>query len=381
MNQKGVLLTLMTFLVVVTVIIIANNNSEISSTHKELAVDSLVLDKLNSEFEQVFSDVVSLQKTGREKRFQLRFLPFGYNRDENYVVEIVQPIPLSAARLSNYYAYVNLYAIFLRDANASGHGTLIDFNIEKSGLHRAFLPVGNPQYRAFPEIPFVVKPQCVLYRANDGGNPPSNNSQKDFRLIGGTTANGCALNFAWSRVKKIIVTVTPKDYNGVALQKNCSPSGQNSFAQQGGGGQGGLSDARIRKEQAWFAEQPDENPSPEPPVACRTNAFNAGSSNPYGAVYFQYGSAAPVLIASNHFVTTNNNNRVHLTYPFKADFYFKCTSGSCGQDGLVVVSSTDQNPQFVVKTWIEFKQPVDEFALGYVDLNVTQEGFDIKRYR
>ncbi len=345
-NNKGFVLTLTVFLVIVSVLALYQNNSEIRESRKEITIEDSLFNSLNRMFEQPYFDLISLSKSGRDKIIQSRALPFDYNLND-YNFSLRQTIPLEPSRLESFYDYVNTYKVFVSNPSITEVGLHVDLNISESGLGKSWLDTSDPDYKQYPEIKYVVIPQCIVYRINNGSNDaPATETAFDL-LKGSATIDGCASDFSWGSIKDInvVVRIPANATFNINADVDCS---------------GDL-------------------------AGCPKETFNPLSTDPYVQVFFEASNQPRVLLTQKH-ITPSAEDWVEIQHKSDSEtnnvvtVMFEPTNPKV----LQVESTQRLNPavpvRAVVSTTISAKAKIQEIKLWGVSLRVYKDGFDLVRY-
>jgi hypothetical protein len=358
MNSKGVFLTMMVFLVVVTVLVLFQGNQGAQSDRKTLQVEEAAFVNINDAFERVYFDLISLGKTGSERRIQTRGLMFDYAMDQN-TLSVRNRIPVSAQRLSSFYDYVNSYRVFLRAAATTDAGMRVDLNLDRSGIQTAW-PASTGR---FPQVDYVLSPQCVDYRINDGNSDPPEDlnyfevlpssalglcsvSQSDLVLLSRTTAVSVTLSVPYSVDVDVLADVS------------CPGNGaSNGFFTGGGACFNSLSGTPTDANFEVFLETPSV---PLTRIAARR--FSAGASEHAAIVHFRPSG-------------DDQNSTVEVR------LFTKNLSGNVVRVLWVSSRRSDGSPAPVVVTLsMKFADSIRSFTLFGADLNVSKYGFDLDRF-
>lgn len=379
MNQSGVLLTLMVFLVLVGILAILENNTDLRRGQLERQIDSSAFEKADGLFNQAYFDVISLQKTGNEKRVQARGLPFDYNFGDNYLL-VRQAIPLSSERLTKYYDYLNAYSLFLKNPDVAGKGVHATLDLTKSGLNKPWLSAADPQYKPFPKIQYLLKPQCLVYYVNrDEKNPPD--TESNFYFMQGDSSFGCQTDFNWSDLNSVKVVF---DIGNFTMNYARCPARAINLKESG--------KLPVRGFRAFFKE------GPIPPQRQFDNSFNSAGANtcaltnyddrnalPYVEVYAK-DSTGLHLVTKTHLLPNKFFNWVVVSYADQEgapvdERFFISQPNTHFDITLSSFQPTNGPAKFgIPSVEFGFESKTTEFILHGVDLNVSLEGFDITRY-
>src|SRR3989338_6075032 len=356
MNSKGVFLTLMVFLVVVSVIVIFQKNFENQGIRQNVSIDDMALESINGPFEQIYFDVISLSKSGKERRVQSRGLPFDYNLADNFVT-VRNTIPINSRRLSGFYDFLNSYTVFLKSQTVAEKGVHIDLNIDRSHISDAWRVGG------YPEIKYVLIPQCILFKVNDGNNAlPADVTE--FSIKPGSVADGCAQDF---NVRDTSFSSSWRDLNAVTVISLFPSNGY-------------LGDTYCIGDLISYG------------LFCKHDPYNPADVRPYVEVFVESPDIPLRPVASGHFNPYNATTN-QITIQFLAvtgwqsqtvDLWLGECAGAeeCKTVSIVRTASlAGSNPGAVTITnTFSFRKSIRDFFLWGVDLNVTKDGFDFARY-
>lgn len=358
LNSRGVFLTLMVFLLAISVIAIYQNTSLSTEARQNIGIEELAAQGVNRSFEQVYFDVISLAKTGKEKRVQARGLPFDYNLGSDFVL-IRHSIPINLTRLRGFYDFLNSYTIFLNSQKIAERGVHIDLNLARSGVDTAW---NDNEGGINPEVDYVIIPQCIVYPLNEGGGNPFD--LDTFAIRPGTIADGCAADFdatdhalvtSWHDLNAIRITLFfPADGTVEAVFPNGCRGDLKSGAE------------------------------------CKTDPYTP-ASEPYVEVFAQTSDTPSTLIAAGHFDPYNAvTNRVSVQFtPLSGEAppVVDVDIAPCASDGpdcrtlsIVEYHNLNMPSPVTTSTLLQFRTNIDEFFLWGVDMNVYKEGFDLLRY-
>jgi hypothetical protein len=206
MNNKGVLFTFFTFLligVLLSLVIFTIDSERRSSI---TTVEIAVLNAVNAKYDDITDDIITLDHPIGVPGIQQRIIPFNYQMDGN-TIAFTQQLPIESGKLALYYDLINAYSIFITDENfgTTFDGVKVDMDVPKP------IEWGG----AGQEAHFNLLPQCIQYQITDSNN---------VRLES-TSTIGCQNTFNFSSIKRIDLNVsllsTVDDYNSVS----CSMEG------------------------------------------------------------------------------------------------------------------------------------------------------------
>jgi hypothetical protein len=344
MNQRGVFFAFMIFLLVMSVIALNSTTSRAVSESEQRLVQHSAFDVVNNSFNNLFEEVVSLKKEGFAKEVQQRGLPFKYGLNNNKI-NLSQTLPQRPSVLKGYIDSLNIYSIFL---NTKGQAGNIQLNTKVAAQNSEW---GGSEWPLFPDLNYLILPQCLLLDANADGN---------MLLMGGVL---------WSEL-----CTQPFDFADLnAIDANISFNS------------GPYAVAALSCGSEFF------DPA-NPPDNCRKDAFNPSSSDPYVAVGLVEKCApegckviaggtppfATKTIAA-HFdpATTNGTVSIQAT----ANYAVKIKIGR--------LDAADNFPihienQFIaepidVDLNVAFDQRIEMFYFSGFDINVSKQNFLVVR--
>ncbi len=191
MNKQGVFITFMVFLLAAAVILLYSKTGEIASSEEELLVNEAVFDAVNDSFNNLFEEVIALNKEGYAKEVQQRPMPFGYNLNDNSIA-ISQTLPARTGLLESYLDALNIYSIFANEQEQTGNLQISTAVIAQSSDWEP----GSPQY---PDLNYLILPQCLFFDLNSDGN---------MALRAGTDNEvGCEHDFGYADINAVDVNV------------------------------------------------------------------------------------------------------------------------------------------------------------------------------
>lgn len=156
MNQKGVFITFMVFLLAASVLALYDVTKEGSFRQERKTIEDAAFNVVNNAFNNLYEEVVSLNKEGFARQVQERPMPFEYDFNEGALV-LGQRLPPREAVLDAYVDALNIYSVFV-----NSQGVSKDLNIGTETLE-------NSEWGAqfdFPDLNYAILPQCLLYDVN-----------------------------------------------------------------------------------------------------------------------------------------------------------------------------------------------------------------------
>lgn len=202
MNQRGVFFTFLSFILIGAILSLIVFSSQSNQRFAETTVDVSVLNAINSKYDDVTDDIITLDQTVGLPGIQQRILPFTYSADANRIT-VMQTLPISSGKLNLYFDLINAYKIFVKDLNTQKtyDGVNVDLNVPVPTTWGGSAPL---------KAGFNILPQCLQYRIDDVNNVKFESSSKI----------GCANDFSLSLVKRIDVNISlptsADDYNFVS---------------------------------------------------------------------------------------------------------------------------------------------------------------------
>ncbi len=157
MNRQGVFITFMVFLLVVSVLALHDATMRADFKQEEKYIDEAAFNNVNNAFNNLYEEVVSLNKEGYAKEVQQRPMPFEYGFGGNSII-LSQRLPVRKYILEAYVDTLNIYSIF---ANSE---VTTDLNIVTETLQNSEWDAAAETY---PDLSYPILPQCLLYDVNE----------------------------------------------------------------------------------------------------------------------------------------------------------------------------------------------------------------------
>lgn len=152
MNSKGVLFTILALIFVLSIIGLNESIKEARQGNLESRITVNAINTAGNKYNTLLRDLVNLDKNGKSKQVQERFLPFNYEI-QNSRITIMQELPLSGIAWKNYFDILNALRVFSEDFNYS--------NVFDS-LKTEFETIKNPEWNgSSEEITHLITPQCL----------------------------------------------------------------------------------------------------------------------------------------------------------------------------------------------------------------------------
>jgi len=159
LNQKGVMFTLMAFILLTTLLSL----NEIRTSHdralSEGETQKNAFKNVSSKFSNIESNIITLASNDAEREIDQRILPFEYAIDQNRF-ETSFTLPIKKERTDAYLEVLNAMKVFIEDANYSNQfdSQNVDLNILTPSLWGG----------SDTNISFIIEPQCIKYSILDG---------------------------------------------------------------------------------------------------------------------------------------------------------------------------------------------------------------------
>jgi len=155
MNKKGIFITFMVFMLSASILLLHDATKRTDFKLERKHIDQAAFNNVNNLFNNIYEEVVSLNKEGAARDIQERAMPFGYGFEQNSLT-ITQRVPVREALLEAYIDALNIYRVFTASSASAdlniNTGTLID---TRWG--------GTTEY---PDLNYAILPQCLLYDIN-----------------------------------------------------------------------------------------------------------------------------------------------------------------------------------------------------------------------
>ncbi len=190
MNQKGIFITFMVFLLAASVIALHETSKRTSVLQERSDIEEIAFNRINNVFNNFYEEIVFLNKEGVARDVQQRSMPFEYNFAPKSI-HIKQRLPARESVLRAYIDAINAYSIFINQNPEK------DLEIATSALKDSrWLAEGD----AYPDLNYYIMPQCLVYTVNNG-QTMSLKSLVD-------ADRGCETGFDYADLNSINLTLT-----------------------------------------------------------------------------------------------------------------------------------------------------------------------------
>ncbi len=159
MNKRGAFITFMVFLLVASVLALHEATKRTDFRQEEAHIDEAAFNVVNNAFNNMYEEVVSLNKEGWAREIQQRSMPFDYDFNRNSIF-LSQRLPLRESALEAYFDTLNIYSLFINQMAPT------DLNIQTETFQNAEWQGNLAEY---PDLNYAILPQCLLYDVNSGG--------------------------------------------------------------------------------------------------------------------------------------------------------------------------------------------------------------------
>lgn len=158
MKEKGVLFSLMVFILLGTLLALYQISSQQENILQEGISEANAFKKVSDKYANIKNNFTILTTSAAEKEIDQRILPFNYTIDSNSF-DLNTTFPLRQAKIDSYMEILKAFELFLEDTNYSNefdsmHVDINTLNPESWG--------GNDT-----NISFIIQPQCLKYSFYD----------------------------------------------------------------------------------------------------------------------------------------------------------------------------------------------------------------------
>lgn len=318
-RQRGVLFTFLTFLFISVVLGLLIFNTDLANRAATSTVEISVLNAINSKYDDITDDIITLDHPIGIPSIHQRILPFTHTTDKN-TISFLQTLPIASGKLALYFDLINAYSIFVQDTNTQRTFDGVNVSID--------VPRPPAWGGTVQSAGFNILPQCAQYTIVDGNTV-------DFSS---RSTIGCENDFSMqAQVVRIDINISlptsTDDYNGAACFFN------------------GL-------------------------FTCPQEDFNAGNGNPYISIIFFDSNCTNCTLSTNdknisgHFDVTELNT---ITY--------SCATGSCNSQPLTFSFSdgleiSHAGPAAALSLAISFNESIRTFYYQDANYTVGKTGFE-----
>jgi len=146
----------MVFLLATSVLGLYEVTKQSSFRHEEKEIKDAAFNVVNNSFNNLYEEVVSLNKEGFARQVQERPMPFQYDFNQNALI-LTQRIPIRESVLDAYVDALNVYSVFVNSQMVSSDLLIGTETLANSEWGAAF---------DFPDLNYAILPQCLLFDVN-----------------------------------------------------------------------------------------------------------------------------------------------------------------------------------------------------------------------
>jgi len=206
MNRSGIFITFMVFLIAMGIVSLYNETKNLETARERQMTDKAAFNAANESFNNLFEEVVGLNKEDFAKEVQQRAMPFSYDLNKGSI-KLTQRLPQRESVLRSYFDALNIYSVFADNFQNEG-GTAVSTT-----------PPLDARWGGtedFPLFTYALLPQCLLYDMNNGNTM--------LLRAGSSGSNKCTQNFSYSDVKifDIGIGVNTQSYLPGAARVTCN---------------------------------------------------------------------------------------------------------------------------------------------------------------
>ena len=335
MDNKGIFLSFMIFLLITGVLALYNAANKAGSSREQATVQHSAFDTVNNAFNNMFEEVVNLKKAGFAREVQLRPMPFEYNLSDNRIF-LKQVLPQRDTVLKSYLDALNIYSIFANQQQDS-----LRFSTKVVAQSEEWGSGTEPE---FPDLNYLILPQCIFFDLNASGTM--------VLRAGLAGEQRCKQPFSYADLNSIDVNISfdSEQYAGSSIK--CS----GAFA------------------------------------GCPQQAFNPSNSDPFitvgltekcplsGCKIITTGSPPYAFkTISAHFDPAAANGVVQI--PATADYNVLIEIGkSSAEDSFPAHVENQFTDQPIVSSFdVVFDQKIEMFYFTGFDINVSKQNFPVTR--
>ena len=158
MNNRGVLFSLMIFILLGTLLALHQISFQQENILKEGISEANAFKKVSDKYANIKNNFTVLTTSAAEKEIDQRILPFNYTIDSNSF-DLNTTLPLRQAKIDSYMEILKAFELFLEDTNYSNE--FDSMHVDINTLTPASWG-GNDT-----NISFIIRPQCLKYSFYD----------------------------------------------------------------------------------------------------------------------------------------------------------------------------------------------------------------------
>ncbi|MEW6295537.1 MAG: hypothetical protein AB1467_04560 [Candidatus Diapherotrites archaeon] len=202
MKEKGVLFTVMIFIIALALIDLINFANQQKNSSEGIAAEISGVKAVNNKFENLYSDIIDYYRTGSAKAFRQSLIPFSYELDENSFKAVID-LPARKGTRDGFFDVINTFKVFAEDQNYSRNYDGIKIQAET---------VRNAAWGSQDtnELAFMLGPACLSFKVIDL-------NQAGFE--GSPINNSCSTQFNVNSLQRIDLNIIIKepieDYNRI----------------------------------------------------------------------------------------------------------------------------------------------------------------------
>jgi len=200
MKEKGILFTVMIFIIALALIDLITFVNQQKSSSESIAAEISGIKSVNSKFENLYSDIIDYYKGGSAKSFKQTLIPFSYELDSNSFKATID-LPVRKGTRDAFFDVINTFKVFAEDQNYSRNydGILIQAETVRNSAW------GSNDTN---ELVFMLGPRCLSFKVID---------LNQVALEGTSINNSCSSQFNAGSLQRIDLNVIIKepieDYN------------------------------------------------------------------------------------------------------------------------------------------------------------------------
>jgi len=200
MNSKGIFFTFMAFLLIGTLMVLSSSLSQTSAKMERNLVTETALEEIENSFDNLRQQI-SVTKQGAAGNVYSRHMPFkGFELGDNWF-ELEQSLPIEGEYLKDTYNALNIFSVFAQAAGSKGTQVEVDQVVKNSDWS------SNPGTDEFPEIGYIVKPQCMLLKVIKDNDTAISIDDKVVFEAGSIAANDCEQDFSLESIEGFDINI------------------------------------------------------------------------------------------------------------------------------------------------------------------------------